>query len=388
MDGFYTFPGYVSGNAPITGWASLPRHGINPVLGNPAGGATPFADNGTIPQGSQVAFMQGDGTNSQVVSGFTVGAQYCVHYYENARTVVTMPAMEVKVGGSTVLPAHSVSPVGGANPYYEVFSDVFAASATDLELAFVKSSPQGGDCTALIDNVAILPVAAGTPPSITLQPKPATVYLGSAASFAGHAIGSLPIHYQWCLDGVPVAGATSNLLALAAVKLADEGGYTLVVTNNYGAVTSSIAPLALLETIPSLHNTGVDASGTVLAGGAIDPFWTLQVNPDGGSTTAYVGNDGFPGAWLASSATSKWIGPRASLSDTGIPQGDYHYRTTVDLTGRDTNTVIIIGRWASDNWGGPVSVNGTVVNVPGSFNFNSWASFHARQHKRDLPAGH
>ncbi len=271
--------------------------------------------------------------------------------------------------------AHSVSAVGGANPYYEVFSDVFVASATDLELAFVKSSPVGGDCTALIDNVAILPVAAGTPPSITLQPKPVTVYLGSAASFTGHAIGSSPVNYQWYLGGAPVAGATSNVLTLAAVKFADEGNYTLVVTNNYGALTSSVAPLSLLEMIPSLHNTGVDASGVVLAGGATDPFWTLQVNPDGGATNVYVGNDGFPTAWLANSTTSKWAGPRASLSDTNIAQGDYRYRTTVDLTGRDTNTVIIVGQWASDNWGGPVSVNGTVVNVPASFNYGSWTAF-------------
>jgi hypothetical protein len=375
LDGFYGWPGYVSANTPITGWASLLNHGINPVLGNPPNGPTPFADNGTIPDGSQVAFMQGDGTNSQVVSGFTVGAQYYVHYYENARTGPT-PGMEVKVGGSTVLPAHSISPVGGANPYYEMFSDVFVASATDLELAFVKSTPHAGDdCTALIDDVAILPVAAGTHPSITLQPKPVTVYIGNAASFAGHAIGSPLIHYQWCLDGVPVTGATSNVLTLAAVKFADEGNYTLIATNNYGAVTSSIARLSLLETIPSLHNTGIDASGAVLAGGATDPFWTLQVNPDGGATNVYVGNDGFPGAWLANSTTSKWVGPRASLSDTSIAQGDYRYRTTIDLTGRDTNTVIIVGQWASDNWGGPVSVNGTIVNVPGSFAFNGWATF-------------
>jgi hypothetical protein len=368
VDSFSVYPGYVSGNFPITGWTTLGGHGINPA------GSSPFADNGTIPHGSQVLFMQTDGTASQVLSGFTVGAQYYVHYYENARTGPTI-GMEVKVGGSTVLAAHSVSSVGGANPYYEMFSDVFVASATDLELAFVKSSPQGGDCTALIDNVAILPVAAGTPPSITLQPKPVTVYIGSAASFTGHAIGSSPVNYQWYLGGVPVAGATSNVLTLAAVKFADEGNYTLVVTNNYGAVTSSVAPLSLLETIPSLHNTGVDASGAVLAGGATDPFWTLQVNPDGGSTNVYVGNDGFPTSWLANSTTSKWVGPRASLSDTNIAQGDYRYRTTVDLTGRDINTVIIVGQWASDNWGGPVSVNGTTVNVPGSFAFNGWTTF-------------
>src|SRR6185369_7746166 len=75
-DTFTVFPGYVSGNGPITGWNALGGHGINP------GGGSPFADNGVIPNGSQVSFMQADGTNSQLVSGFSVGAEYYLHYYE------------------------------------------------------------------------------------------------------------------------------------------------------------------------------------------------------------------------------------------------------------------------------------------------------------------
>jgi len=369
LDIFTVFPGYVSGNFPITGWTALGGHGLNPAAGSP------FADNGAIPHGSQVAFMQTDGTNSQVVSGFTVGAQYYVHYYENARTETTIPAMEVKVGGSTVVPALSVSPVGGANPYYEILSAPFVASATDLELAFVKSSPQGGDCTALIDNVAVFEVPAGTPPSVGVQPQPMTVYLDQTAWFAALAQGSLPLYYQWHLNGAQVAGATSNILVLPSVQVAHEGDYTLVVTNSFGSVTSVVARLSLLEKVPSLHSTGIDAGGNPLAGGVIDPSWSLVANPDGGSTTVYVGNEGYPGGWLANDAGSKWVGSRASLSDVGIPAGDYRYRTTFDLTGRDTNTVIIAGRWMSDNWGMPVLLNGTEVNVPSSFNFNAWTSF-------------
>ncbi|PYI82525.1 MAG: hypothetical protein DME26_17350, partial [Verrucomicrobia bacterium] len=78
----FTGVGYVSANFPITGWSALGGHGINPAA------SSPFADNGVIPHGSQVSFMQEAGTNSQLVSGFTVGAEYYVHYYENARSVV------------------------------------------------------------------------------------------------------------------------------------------------------------------------------------------------------------------------------------------------------------------------------------------------------------
>ena len=78
-DAFTIFPGYVSDNGPITGWDSLGGHGINPSNGSP------FADNGAIPNGSQVAFMQMDGVLSQTVTGLTSGSQYYVHYYENSR---------------------------------------------------------------------------------------------------------------------------------------------------------------------------------------------------------------------------------------------------------------------------------------------------------------
>jgi hypothetical protein len=369
-DVFTVWPGYVSGNFPITGWNALGGHGINPANGSP------FADNGAIPNGSQVAFMQADGAMSQTLTGLTVGAQYYVHYFENARTVTTIPALAVEVGGSTVVAAHEVPPVV-FGPYREVSSAVFAATATDMELAFIKSNPEGGDTTALIDSVAIVPVAPGTAPSISAQPQPVTVYLGQPTSFGVIAQGSLPLRYQWQLNGSPVADATNATLSIPAVRLLNEGDYTVVVANDFGSVTSDVARLSILERIVTLHNTGVDAADAPLAAGAVDPFWSLLSNPDSGSADALVCNEGWPiqsGVWLVNTTTSKWIGPRA-VANSATAVGDYLYRTSFDLTGRDTNTVIINGRWASDNWGTAAFLNGAPVNVPASFNFGSWTSF-------------
>lgn len=367
VDAFTTFPGYVSDNGPITDWASMPRHGINPAAGSP------FANNGDIPQGAQVAFLQDDGALSQTMSGLTVGAQYYIHYYENSRSGYAVPTLQVQVGGAPVVGAHPV-PAVGSGSYYAVTSEAFVATAADMELAFIKGAAEAGDSTALVDNVVLLPLAAGTPPTITLQPGPVTVFLGQAASFTGRALGSPPMTYQWRRNGTALAGATTTALNLAAVQFADEGDYTLVASNGAGSVTSAVARLALLERIPSLRNTGMDAAGLPIAGGAVDPSWSLPVNADGESSTVYVGNTGFPGAWLANSAASKWVGPRPNLSEN-MAGGDYTYRATFDLTGRDTNSVVILGRWASDNWGTPVRVNGAVVNVPASFAFNAWTSF-------------
>ncbi|MBE0545708.1 MAG: immunoglobulin domain-containing protein [Verrucomicrobia bacterium] len=371
-DAFIFFPGYVSGNAPITGWTALGGHGLNPLQDGT--GASPFANNGAIPHGAQVAFMQDNGALSQILSGFTVGGQYYVHYYENARGG-NSPAVEVQVGGNTVLPARVVTSVGGGNPYREISSAMFTASATDLELSFIKSNPLGGDNTALIDNVAIIQVAAGTLPTISQQPQSATVYTGQSASFSVVAQGSLPLVYQWRLDGQPLTGATASTLSIAEVGLADEGDYTLVITNSSGSVTSAVARLSLLESIPSLRNTGIDAGGNAQPGGAVSPFWTLPINADTNSTDAFVGNEGFPiGTWLNNSAVSKWIGPRAALGEA-IAAGDYVYRTTFDLANRDTNTVVIVGRWSTDNSGTGVYLNGTQLSVPLSTSFTAWTSF-------------
>ena len=55
--------------------------------------------------------------------------------------------IEVKIGDTTIVAAHSRAPVGAGNPYVEVFSDVFTASATELLLSILKSNPNGGDTT-------------------------------------------------------------------------------------------------------------------------------------------------------------------------------------------------------------------------------------------------
>jgi len=369
-DTFTVYPGYVSGNGPITGWNALGGHGINP------GGGSPFADNGVIPHGSQVSFMQADGALSQPLSGFTVGGQYYVHYYENARGGNT-PVVELQVGGNTLVASHIVNSVGGGNPYREVSSAMFTASATDLELAFIKSNPLGGDNTVLIDNVAIIQVPSGTPPTIGHQPQSTNVYIGQPASFSAVAQGSLPLSYQWRRNSQPLSGQTASTFSIASVGLPDEGDYSLVVTNSSGSVTSVVARLALLEAIPSLRNTGIDAGGAPQANGAVSPFWTFLVNPDSASTNAIVGNDtGFPiPPWLASSSTSKWIGPRADLAPADIATGDYLYRTTFNLANRDTNTVLIVGRWSTDNSGTSISVNGTALNLPMSTGFDTWTTF-------------
>ena len=368
-DNFVNFPFYVSGNGPITGWSSLGNHGVNT-------GAGPFADNGSIPDGSKVAFMQGDGALSQTVSGFTIGAQYYVVYFENARNG-GVPAIELNVGGSTILPAHLRAPVGGGNDYVMMTSDPFIAGGTDLLLSFIKSNPNGGDTTALIDNVCVLPLPSGTPPSILRQPQSLTVKVGDNASFTAGPFGSLPFSYQWYKNGAALPGETNITLALVSVPKTAEADYTIVVVNDSSSVTSAVARLTVTEPIPTLFNTGVDANRVALVDGALDFHYATPVNPDTGSAYSTVEDSTvFPivaGPWLLDTASSKWVGPQ--LNTAGSAVGFYTYRTTFDLTDRDPGTVFIIGRWASDNSGRDILVNGVSTGNPQSPTFAGYTTF-------------
>jgi hypothetical protein len=387
-DSFTQWPGYSGDNNPahndlpggpnmaITGWVQsvLESSGINPI----SNGESPFADNGTIPNGKQVAFIQtttGEtNTLSQTITGLTVGSQYYVHYYENSRAATPAAILGVTLGSDVVIPDHSV-PSGS---YHEVFSDVFTATQTSEDLTFSKSSPSAIDTTVLIDNVAIVPVVAGTAPFISVNPASAFAAVGQNAAFSGQVIGSLPLTYQWFRNGTAISGATKATLSLTNLAVAMAGDYTLQASNSAGSVTTVAAHLTVNQPVPGLFNTGVDDAGAPLDDGLIDSHYLLITNPqyEGQQDTVVEDSTVFPisdGTWLRDTDTSKWIGPELNTAADAI--GIYTYRTVVDLTGRDPKTVVILGGWATDNTGNDILVNGVSTGNAQSPGFNAYTPF-------------
>ena len=155
-DTFNVFPGYVSGNGAITGWTgnNNDRVGLNP------GGGSPFADNGTIPDGANVAFIQsgtaGGTTLSTTISGLTAGQAYKVTFRCNARNGQT-PILKVEINGTQIL-GTTVGSVGGSLPY-KYFAFDFTASAASQTLTLRNDA--GGDHTVCIDDFRIAPNASG-----------------------------------------------------------------------------------------------------------------------------------------------------------------------------------------------------------------------------------
>lgn len=168
VDAFYNATnfnyGYLGSNNPaaITGWLGGSGVASAQTTLTPA---SPFADNGLIPDGYKTCFMLQTGSLSQTIGGFKSNNLYRVVYYENARAddgstgntsflQVSMKDQQTQQS-QVIVSNHQVTAIQSAGiytaPYPQVQSTIFAATAEIMTLTFQKT----GSGTALIDNVQI-----------------------------------------------------------------------------------------------------------------------------------------------------------------------------------------------------------------------------------------
>ncbi|HEY5911053.1 MAG TPA: immunoglobulin domain-containing protein [Verrucomicrobiae bacterium] len=83
----------------------------------------------------------------------------------------------------------------------------------------------------------------GTMPYVTSSLLDRTVAQGFPVYFRATAVGSLPLSFQWKFNGVEIPGATDPVLALNSAAPADQGYYSIQVSNAFGAVESDAALL-------------------------------------------------------------------------------------------------------------------------------------------------
>ena len=88
---------------------------------------------------------------------------------------------------------------------------------------------------------------SGAPPTITTEPQSQTDGVGATATFTVAATSSMPLQYQWMLNGMAISGATSASYTTPVLTLQNNNEqFTLVVSNSSGSVTSSTATLTVL----------------------------------------------------------------------------------------------------------------------------------------------
>lgn len=125
-------------------------------------------------------------------------------------------------------------------------------------------------------------------PSIITQPASQTVGAHSTVTFTVVATGEPTLTYQWWKDSVILGGENNASLVLTSVTDANQGLYSVVVTNTYGTVTSADAEL-IVETAPTITLPPQSTAGEagqqlvlrVTAVGDIDDPLVYQWKKDG-----------------------------------------------------------------------------------------------------------
>jgi uncharacterized delta-60 repeat protein len=163
-----------------------------------------------------------------------------------------------------------------------------------LTLANVLGADAGGYSVVVSNGLGSATSAVATltviDPVIAVQPVSQIGQCGQSLTLSVTAAGTAPLGYQWSKDGGALAWGTGASLTLTNLQAPDAGDYSVVVSNQYGIVTSAVALLTVnLATLDSGFNpraSGVDAlavqaDGKILVGGI---FTTL-----GGQSRTNIG---------------------------------------------------------------------------------------------------
>ncbi len=189
------------------------------------------------------------------------------------------------------------------------FTDTGAANFNFDGIA-LRPSGNGSTAGAIIFSEAKVEYIPGsTPPSITADPQDQQILVSQTASFSVLASGTSPLFYQWYYNTDSLlTNDTSSSLTITNAQLTDAGGYSVVVSNTYGVVTSAVAQLTVsTPDAPSIItqpqdqtvSAGDTASFTVEAGGS-EPFsyqWYYNTNTlvDGATDSTLILTNVQPG---------------------------------------------------------------------------------------------
>jgi hypothetical protein len=84
-------------------------------------------------------------------------------------------------------------------------------------------------------------------PVILASPQPTTVVRGASVTLSAQAYGLGTLSYQWRVNGQDIPGATSDALGIPQAQSADQGDYSVRVTDDTGSVLSDAGRVVVLD---------------------------------------------------------------------------------------------------------------------------------------------
>ena len=181
---------------------------------------------------------------------------------------------------------------------------ITGAATSSLRLTNVQTTSSGSYMVTVTNSAGSQSASATLtvllPPSIVTPPQSVTVSNGLNASFSVVASGSAPLNYQWQFNGGALSGATSSSLTITNVQPANQGDYTVVVSNAVGSITSTAAHLTVQTTSAGPFQLAIIPP--------VNGF--LSFNITGPAQTNYV-------IWTSTNLAAPWSKLQTNFSATG-----------------------------------------------------------------------
>jgi hypothetical protein len=139
---------------------------------------------------------------------------------------------------------------------------------TGVGMVILQASQAGNTNFAATAITQSFYIAAGnsSAPQITGSPFSQTSAVGGTVVLTVAGSGSPAPVYQWFFNSLPIAGATSPVLTLANVQLANAGSYTVTLTNVAGLATTRAATLIVTAAADAPSSRIVNFSARAVSG--------------------------------------------------------------------------------------------------------------------------
>jgi hypothetical protein len=175
-------------------------------------------------------------------------------YTINTPVIRTQPQSQTVDAGTPVtfsVAADSITPLS----YQWKFqgTNIVGATSSSYTIANVTPANEGQYRVVVSNSDGPTPsnpaaLTVNTVPHISTQPLSQVADPNSTVTFTVVASGGRPLNYQW-LSGTTPAGANTNTLTLNNVQTGDSGNYTVVVSNSFNSVTSTVARLTVYSAV-------------------------------------------------------------------------------------------------------------------------------------------
>jgi hypothetical protein len=216
---------------------------------------------------------------------------------------------------------------------------VFALAADGVGHLFVGGFVNVGGVYAgsYVAEAILVPSA----PSFAMPPPSQTAEAGTTVHLAMTAVGEPAPTYQWYFNGTNGLSCTSSNLILTNILFSQCGPYTVVASNEAGAVTSAPAMLNVIAPVERRPVWGVKVTGQTASLLSVDyadslspaPVWTPLGSVSLASTTGYCCDPALP------LPPQRFYRAWQSGTPSMMPSLDLHLVPAITLTGNIGDSV-------------------------------------------------